>query len=68
MKQSLKHRCIQSLSLTSITLSVVLALPGCGGGEEQTTGMVVHDDPDAALRTKEMEDYMAKQASSSRRR
>lgn len=51
-----------------IVLASGPAMPGCGGGEAQTTGSVVHDDPDAALRTKEMEDYMAKQNAPKKKR
>jgi len=53
--------------LSGVLFTVMPTLSGCSG-EAKTTGMVAHDDPDADLRTKEMEDFMAKQNAPKKKR
>lgn len=61
------RRIARSVYPWAFTIVLFAGIPGCGG-EAQTTGTVVREDPDAAVRTKEMEDYMAKQNAPKKKR
>lgn len=51
------------LVLSLLLPAVVFTLPGCGESESKKTGAVIGPDPDAAVRQKEMENYMKTQKS-----